>query len=141
MLDNITNLLARLAPRRQLSDSSSVDTDDSAADDEILQGATEEFRKRIAARRCIRPWKPVLWNFECVFGAANEEDVLALSFRLCGINPGLLKNRGGKFYAGGIYKRYYKCAYADNCNCQYMARVVFDTRKRTATIEQPTYRW
>ena len=138
MLDNITNLLARLAPRRQLSDSSSVDTDDSAADDEILQGATEEFRKRIAARRCIRPWKPVLWNFECVFGAANEEDVLALSFRLCGINRGLLKDRGGKFYAGGIYKRYYKCAYADNCNCQYMARVVFDTRKRTATIEQPT---
>ena len=64
--------------------------------------------------------------------------MLALSFRRCGVNLPLLRNRGGKFHAGGIYKRYYKCAYADNCNCQYIARVIFDTRKGTATIEQPT---
>ena len=43
MLGNITNLLARLTPRRELNDSSSDDTDDSAADDEIIQGATEEI--------------------------------------------------------------------------------------------------
>jgi hypothetical protein len=138
MLDNITNLVARLARRAELSDTSSEDTDDSAADDEILQDATEEFRKRIAARRCIRPWQPVLQNFECVLGAENEENVLTLKFGRCGINRGLLKDRGGKLHAGGIYKRYYKCAHADACNCQYIARVLFDTRNGTATIEQPT---
>lgn len=140
MLDNITNLLARLAPRRQLSDSSSDDTDDPAGDDEILEGATEEFRNRIGAARCIRPWQPVLRDFECVFGAANEEDVLALSFRRCGVNLPLLRNRGGKFNAGGIYKRYYKCAYADNCNCQYIARV--DIRyKKGNSYDRTAYRW
>ncbi len=66
MLDNVTNLVARPARRAELSDTSSEDTDDSAADDEMLKDATEEFRKRIAARRCIRPWQPVLQDFECV---------------------------------------------------------------------------
>ena len=40
MLDNITNLVARLARRAELSDTSSEDTDDSAADDEIVKDAT-----------------------------------------------------------------------------------------------------
>ena len=83
--------------------------------------------------QCFR----IATDFECVFGAENEEDVLALKWERCGISRGLLRDRGGKFHAHGIYKRYYKCACADNCNCQYIARVIFDRRKGTATVEQP----
>ena len=139
MLDNITNLVAGLARRVQPSDSSSTDgPEDSDVDDAILADATDEFRNRInAARRVTRVWLSFVENFTCVFGAQDERRVIAEQFARCGLNFELLKNRGEHWGNRGIVKRYYKCEYADTCNCPFMFRVVFNTGRGTASIEQP----
>ena len=139
MLNNITNIVVGLARRAQSSDSSSTDEpEDSDVDAAILADATEEFRNRInAASRVTRVWLSLVENFTCVFDAQDERRVIAGQFARCGLNFELLTNRGEHWGNQGIVKRYYKCAYADTCNCPFMFRVVFNTGRGTASIEQP----
>ena len=143
MLNNITNIVVGLARRAQSSDSSSTDEpEDSDVDAAILADATEEFRNRInAASRVTRVWLSLVENFTCVFDAQDERRVIAGQFARCGLNFELLTNRGEHWGNQGIVKRYYKCAYADTCNCPFMFRVVFDRPHAQTNIQAIAGNW